>query len=187
MLDSTSPSGTSAKGDNTVSDVQVNKIQPEGENVLLLTQQVDALYEEICRRAFRQFESRGGVHGHDKEDWIEAERSLIFAPPAELVEEEDQFSIRMSVPGFEAGQIRVSVLPRAIIVDGEAAKALEETDHKVWFSEFNDRRLLRRVELPQEVRGYTAKATLKDGVLRITVRKAAQVTDKAQQVAAASA
>jgi len=170
-----------------MSDVQVNKIQPEGENLLLLTHQVDALYDEIRRRAFRLFESRGGLHGHDREDWLAAEGSLIFAPPAELVEEDDQFSIRMAVPGYEAGQVRVSVLPDTIIVDGESSSVSQQEDRKVLFSEFSDRRLLRRVDLPQEVRGYTAKATLKDGILRVAVRKAAQATDRAQQVAAANA
>jgi len=170
-----------------MSDVQVNKIQAEGESVLVLAQQVDALYEEIRWRAFKLFESRGGVHGHDREDWTEAQRSLIFVPPAELVEEEEQFNIRIAVPGFEAGQIRVSVLPRAIIVDGESAKTAEQTDQRIWFCEFSDRRLFRRVDLPREVKGYTAKATLTDGVLRIIVRKAAQATEKFQQASLAIA
>jgi len=167
-----------------MSDVQINKIQPEGESVLLLTQQVDALYEEIRRRAFRLFESHGGSHGYDREDWLQAERSLIFAPPAELIEEEDQFSIRMAVPGYDAGHVRVSVLPRAIIVDGDMAQTSEQSSATVIFSEFSDRRLLRRFDLPHEVRAYTAKAALKDGILRITVRKAAQAL---QSAAAASA
>src|ERR1700676_1888240 len=103
-----------------MADVQINRIQPEGESVLLLTQQVDALYDEISRRAFRLFESRGGMHGHDRADWLDAERSLIFAPPAELIEEDAEFGIRMAVPGFAPNQIRVSVLPKAIIVEGDS-------------------------------------------------------------------
>jgi len=167
-----------------MSDVQINKIQPEGESVLLLTQQVDALYDEIERRAYRLFETHGASHGHDREDWLEAERSLIFAPPAELTEEDDQFSIRMAVPGYDAGHVRVSVLPRAIIVDGDMTQVNEQSTTRVLFCEFSDRRLLRRFDLPQEVRAYTAKAALKDGILRITVRKAAQAL---QSSAAATA
>ena len=30
--------------------------------------------EEIARVAYELFERRGGVHGHDLEDWLEAER-----------------------------------------------------------------------------------------------------------------
>ena len=31
-------------------------------------------YEEIARVAYELFEQHGGVHGHDLEDWLEAER-----------------------------------------------------------------------------------------------------------------
>ena len=168
-----------------MSEVQVNKIQPEAESVLLLTQQVDALYDEIRQRAFRLFESRGNTHGRDMEDWLDAERSLVFAPPAELIEEDDQFGIRMAVAGFEPSQIRVSVLPGTIIVDGDSATTSEQRDRKVCFSEFTDRKLVRRLDLPQEVRPYTARATLKNGLLQITVRKAAQGSDRVEQSAAA--
>jgi HSP20 family molecular chaperone IbpA len=174
-------------GDNIMADVQINKLQPEGESVLLLTQQVDALYDEISRRAFRLFESRGGAHGHDREDWLDAERSLVFAPPAELIEEDDQFEIRMAVPGFEPNQIRLSVLPMAIIVDGDLGTTLGVREQRVCFSEFNDRKLLRRVNLPQAVRPYTAKATIKSGILQITVRKAAEGGEPVEQAAVARA
>ena len=32
--------------------------------------------EEIAQRAYELFVARGGEHGHDLEDWLEAERSL---------------------------------------------------------------------------------------------------------------
>jgi hypothetical protein len=33
-------------------------------------------YDAIARRAYERFETRGGEHGHDLEDWFEAEREL---------------------------------------------------------------------------------------------------------------
>lgn len=32
--------------------------------------------EDIRRRAYEKFLSRGGQHGHDLDDWLEAEREL---------------------------------------------------------------------------------------------------------------
>ena len=32
--------------------------------------------EEIARRAYEIFLTRGGEHGHDVEDWLEAEREI---------------------------------------------------------------------------------------------------------------
>jgi len=170
-----------------MSEVQVNRIQPEGESVLLLKQQVDALYSEIGRRAFESFLARGGLHGYDREDWLDAERSLVFAPPAELVEEDTEFRIRVAVPGLESNQIRVSVLPHAVIVDGGSVDSADQREGSVRFSEFSNQRLLRCLELPGEVRTFTAKATLQDGILLVRVKKATQANDKTPQSAAAGA
>ena len=41
--------------------------------------------EAIARRAHELFEARGRQHGHDEEDWLEAERELYpeGPPPSE--------------------------------------------------------------------------------------------------------
>jgi hypothetical protein len=35
--------------------------------------------QDVARRAYDLFVSRGGQHGHDVEDWLEAERQLAGA------------------------------------------------------------------------------------------------------------
>lgn len=32
--------------------------------------------ERVARRAYERFLTRGGEHGHDREDWFEAEREM---------------------------------------------------------------------------------------------------------------
>ena len=169
-----------------MSEVQVNKIQPEEESLLLLARQVDAPYDEIQRRAFLLFESRGSIHGHDREDWLEAERQLNPAPTTELIEEDCQFAIKMALPGYQPNQLRVNVLPNAVIVEGDAL-AVQDQYGKLCFSNFSERKLLRRVELPYGVWQDSANAELKDGILRIRVRKVKQSGDRAEKSFAASA
>jgi len=36
--------------------------------------------ERIARRAYERFEARGREHGHDQEDWFEAEREARERP-----------------------------------------------------------------------------------------------------------
>ena len=36
----------------------------------------DQLLERISQRAFELYELRGGAHGHEVEDWLEAERQI---------------------------------------------------------------------------------------------------------------
>jgi hypothetical protein len=33
----------------------------------------------VARRAYERYRMRGGSHGHDQQDWFEAERELIAA------------------------------------------------------------------------------------------------------------
>jgi hypothetical protein len=37
------------------------------------------LHAVIARRAFEIYEQRGGGHGHDWEDWLQAEREVLAA------------------------------------------------------------------------------------------------------------
>ena len=39
-------------------------------------------YEEIQRRAYEIYIERGGIHGQDLEDWLQAERELKANYPA---------------------------------------------------------------------------------------------------------
>ena len=39
----------------------------------------DPVTEAIARRAYELFLERGGTHGHDIEDWLQAERELLDA------------------------------------------------------------------------------------------------------------
>jgi len=151
---------------------EVRIIQLDGEGSRLLTERVEALYDEIRQRAFQLFQSRGCVAGFDQKDWYQAESSLIFAPRAEFAEEDNLFSIVIDISAGEPWYIRVNVLPRAIIVEGKSFKALGKQDFKATPSQYSHQTLLWNVELPQRVSPCTVSATIRDGVLRITVGKA---------------
>lgn len=37
----------------------------------------EQLFEQISRRAYELYQLRGESHGHDTEDWLEAERQVL--------------------------------------------------------------------------------------------------------------
>ncbi|HUK57009.1 MAG TPA: DUF2934 domain-containing protein [Nitrospiria bacterium] len=39
----------------------------------------DRLREQVAQKAYELYEKRGGLHGHDIEDWLEAERLIQAA------------------------------------------------------------------------------------------------------------
>lgn len=45
-------------------------------------------FEQISRRAYELYEHRGEAHGHDTEDWLEAERQLRVEAAADAHEQD---------------------------------------------------------------------------------------------------
>jgi HSP20 family molecular chaperone IbpA len=114
------------------------------------------LTEQIRQLAFHLFESRGGGDGRDLDDWLEAERELILAPPSELVQRDGKFEIRMPAEGYEPGEIHVTALPGALVVK---AASEQNAARKI---------LLRTIDLPQPIDADRTTARLDKGILYVT-------------------
>jgi HSP20 family protein len=123
------------------------------------------------RRAFDLFQERGAAPGGDLEDWLRAEREVVWSPPAELSEDDKEFRVEVATPGLEPNQIRITALPETIVVKGEATRKNEGTERAVHFSEFSRRELLRRFSLPSRIDVDRVSATLDNGILRIVAPK----------------
>jgi HSP20 family protein len=137
-----------------------------------LANKLETLSGRIRQRAYEIFEHRGS-DGQALDDWLQAERGLIFAPESEVIEKDGKFEIRVAAPGFKAAETRVTVLPDAVIVAAESNHKHEENKENVHLCEFGSRNLYRRLELPTSINVDKVSASLEDGMLRITAQKAA--------------
>jgi HSP20 family molecular chaperone IbpA len=130
------------------------------------------LSQSIGRRAYEFFEARGGEIGYALEDWLQAESELLLPVPVEVNATDKQFCVRVEVPGFKADEIKVSVEPNRLIISGEAASKTEQKTEQAVNKERRSRQFCRAIELPFEVDPRRSTATLKDGVLELTLDKA---------------
>ena len=85
---------------------------------------------------------------------------------------------------MEAKNVQISALPDAIIVQGETSHKEEKKEGKVHFSEFSDRELFRRFEMPTGIDVEQVKATFENGVLQITAAKTPAAQEKKISIAA---
>lgn len=118
------------------------------------------------------FSRRGAVPGADLDDWLRAEREIVWSPQAELVEGEKEVRIQIAAPGLEPGRIHVTALPETIIVKGETAYKHKGGEGAVQFCEFSEKTLFRRFELDNRIEVERVSATLEKGILRIAAPKA---------------
>src|SRR5579863_7267480 len=131
---------------------------------------LETLADRIRQRAYEIFQNRGG-DGREVDDWLQAERDLIFAPESELVETDGKYEIRVAAPGFKAAETNVTAFPDAVIVSAESSHKHEENKGDVHFCEFGAKTLFRRLDLPKPINVDRVTANIDDGMVRIVAQK----------------
>jgi HSP20 family protein len=144
---------------------------PEPEGVFDATAR--EFYESVARRAYELFEGRGRQHGNDLEDWLRAESELLLPIPVEMAEEDDTLSLRAEVPGFNARDLEIKLEPSRLLIRGKKEKTTERKTRKAIYSEFQANEVFRVVSLPMEINPEKSIATLQDGILHMTLPRAA--------------
>jgi HSP20 family protein len=134
---------------------------------------MQAIFDDISRRAFEFFEHDGRAMGRDLEHWFRAERELLHPVRIELTESDTAYAIKAEVPGFGENELEISVEPHRVVIAGKhEARTTEEKKGKVIRSETSSEQLLRIVELPGPVETGKATATLlKNGILTLNLPK----------------
>ncbi|MEO7145016.1 MAG: DUF2934 domain-containing protein [Bryobacteraceae bacterium] len=78
---------------------QLSSAEPESQATNIL--------DQIRRKAFELFEQRGHATGKDIDDWLNAERDIIFVPVSEMVVRDSSVELRIAAPGFKADELEL--------------------------------------------------------------------------------
>lgn len=140
------------------------------QNISILDQ-IEDMFGALARRAYEIFEHNGRIVGHDLENWLKAERELLHIVPVNVGESDDFLEVRAEVPGFSEKEIEVAVEPRRLTISGKREMKKEEKKGKTLYAESSASQLLRIVDLPTEIETEKVKATLKHGILNISLPK----------------
>ena len=138
-----------------------------------LMEKISQASQAITRRAYEIFEANGRRFGRDLDDWFKAEMELLHPVHVGITESEDDLEVKAEVPGFNEKEIQVSVEPSRLTITGKRETSIEKKGKAV-YSEFCSDQILRIVDLPANVDAGKATATLKNGVLHLTLPKAAR-------------
>lgn len=155
-----------------MANITVQKVKDVEAASLPVLDEMRRMLGEVERKAFELFQHRGASLGHELEDWLQAERETLAAPPAELTESPGDFALRMAIPGFSARQVQVTATPQEIIVKAEHPAHEGGNGEQVCWSELpNNGRACRRVPLPSPIDIAKVTAMLEDGMLLIRAAK----------------
>ncbi len=129
------------------------------------------IYQSVAERAYALFECRDHVHGHDLEDWLQAESELLLTVPIKMAEYDDRFTVQVEVSGFNEKEIEVSAEPYRLFISGKREKTDEKKEGEAIFTEQSSKEIFRVIDLSVEVDPAKTEAVLNSGVLDITLPK----------------
>jgi HSP20 family protein len=135
--------------------------------------EADRVHEKILNRAFEIFNETGSSFGHDLENWLAAEREIVWAPSVELRESGHVYTVEADVAGVDPADLDVQVTPNDVLITGETRREREERKGTVCYSEFSSGNLFRRVSFPGPIDTSKVEAVYKDGLLKLTAPTAA--------------
>ena len=167
-----------------MTDIKVEKVADAKKRTLPVFKEMESLLDRIRIRAFEMSSGRGFGWGHALDDWLAAEREICW-PAGELVEQDKQYVLSLTLPGFEPADIAVTATPRELIIhaktktertgEEEARKGAKE---KLCWSEFRNNDVYRRVELAKDIDVQSVSASVRNGILKIVAAKAETKTQK---------
>lgn len=121
----------------------------------------------IAQRAFEIYESRGGSHGSDQDDWFRAEGELVPKLAIEYEVTESAVQLTTQVTGFEAKDLEVEVGHQRAVIFGIHIDSNQTAAH-------NGKAMIGVAELPFDVDPQSARATLRSGTLEIVLPRLSQ-------------
>jgi HSP20 family molecular chaperone IbpA len=128
----------------------------------------------IARRAYELFEMRNREHGHDWEDWFQAESELLRPVSIAMSDATDHLSVRANVFGFSDKQLKVSLEPMRITIVGRKLLDARAAADREAMSESEPDQILRVIDLSSEIEPLHALVELQAGVLKFELPKVEQ-------------
>lgn len=105
--------------------------------------------------------------------WNTEERAN-FVPATNIVENEKDFRVELSAPGFNKTDIKVEVENDTLVISGEHKEETKEENANYTRKEFNYGSFKRSFSLPENVNTDNVEAKYENGILTITLPKIAE-------------
>lgn len=133
-----------------------------------LRREMDHLFDEMVPFSWFR-ENRGD--GYD-----------LWAPNTDMVETDDAYVIRLDLPGIPKEEVNISFKDNRLTVSGEREKDEKEEKENYMRRERYHGSFLRSFTLPNAVEEDDIKATFKDGVLTVNVKKTEESKPKTVKI-----
>ena len=116
--------------------------------------ELEEAYDEVTKRAYEIFLERGGICTMDLEDWLKAERELLFKPQMHVEESDRCVKVTIRIGEASLPDLQLLVTPDAMVIRTGDSAAI--------------RKVFRTIEFPRRIDVRKAEASYADGCLVVT-------------------
>jgi HSP20 family protein len=106
--------------------------------------------------------------------------SMNDAVNMDMYETENAVVVEVALPGYKTGDVKISVEDNVLTVEGQ--RKVETENKKYHMKEIYSESFMRSVTIPVKIDSENAEATLKDGVMTITLPKAKEAKAKSIEI-----
>jgi HSP20 family protein len=108
----------------------------------------------------------------------------VWRPELDVIENDDAYVVRASLPGFKAEEINIKVEDDVLTLMAEHAEEREEGDDSYLLRERSYGSFRRSIRLPAGVSADEAIAEVADGILTLTLPKREEIKPKQIEIKA---
>lgn len=105
-----------------------------------------------------------------------------FTPAIDMYQTKDAVVVETPLAGVDANDVEISIENDVLIIQGKSEKKSEVDEKNYYRKEIRSGSFYRSIALPTHVLGDKAKASSKDGMLKIEIPKAPEVKAKTIKV-----
>lgn len=146
--------------------------QRQAENQLLdLQSQIDRLFEDFYRRPFGLRPFLNDFNGLGD-----------FSPRMDIDESEQEITVSVELPGIKPEDVEISLEDNTLTISGEKQAEEEQEGKRYYRVERSYGSFSRRIPLPTEVEEEKIDASLKDGLLKVTLPKSKEAQQKSKRI-----
>lgn len=102
----------------------------------------------------------------------------VWTPAANLVDQGNNYILKLQLPGLTADEINIQVAREAVIISGERKAATPEQQQTVLYSDFRYGPFRRVIALPDPIQNSQVEADFDNGVLILTLPKVEEAQNK---------
>jgi HSP20 family protein len=100
-----------------------------------------------------------------------SQRGEQFPVPLDMIEEEDQYVVKASIPGVNPEDVEVTLTDNVLTIKGETKSESEESKSNYHVRERHYGSFMRQISLPMSVNADAVEATHENGVLTLRLPK----------------